>query len=553
MSVELVLAAVAAADLCLKYGKRLVGAYKTMRSADEAIRDKSLIIEAIWSRTAVQVEFFERIAGTLEPEHCRIHLEILEVLNVKLAAAVTKIESVSKSGPEAGVHKFKYLFSHTAIESILSDLQQWQKIFDPTWYLILRMGSQIIDVELSKQPNLLDKEKAESFSSSAETLGSAHNPDTLPAPSSDMLSAQRLRGMLQGVGDADIHLSLSEDGLDWSHATDIAHATTRLVPRAAPRNPRVYAVDTIVCGPDLDVAKTRADAEALAKKLSQVDPARSGLMACHGLVKRKDAASRHLASINLVFHMPVRDASPQTLRALLLGNPHASLSRVLAIAQQLAAAVSFVHTCDFVHKNIRPETILVFPSSGVGMGPKGTDPLGSAFLAGFDSFRSVNFHTLRTGDDAWDRNLYRHPSRQGIFAQDDYVMQHDVYSLGVCLLELGLWDSFATRGPANVDGNDDAAVPSAGLGLALADFAFAANRESVQASPRIKDHLVDLARERLPMRVGDKYTAVVVTCLTCLDEDSVEFGEEGMKDEDGILVGVRFIEHVLLKLSAISL
>lgn len=55
------------------------------------------------------------------------------------------------------------------------------------------------------------------------------------------------------------------------------------------------------------------------------------------------------------------------------------------------------------------------------------------------------------------------------------------------------------------------------------------------------------------MRMGDKYTAVVITCLICLDADNEGFaGEEEMKDDDGILIGVQFIERVLLKLSGIS-
>lgn len=53
--------------------------------------------------------------------------------------------------------------------------------------------------------------------------------------------------------------------------------------------------------------------------------------------------------------------------------------------------------------------------------------------------------------------------------------------------------------------------------------------------------------------MGDKYASTVITCLTCLDEDSEELGGEDMQDADGILVGVRFIEKVLMKLGDISL
>lgn len=50
------------------------------------------------------------------------------------------------------------------------------------------------------------------------------------------------------------------------------------------------------------------------------------------------------------------------------------------------------------------------------------------------------------GDDKWQDNLYRHPERQGKNPEESYTMHHDVYSLGVCLLEIGLWTSFVKYG-----------------------------------------------------------------------------------------------------------
>jgi hypothetical protein len=159
---------------------------------------------------------------------------------------------------------------------------------------------------------------------------------------------------------------------------------------------------------------------------------------------------------------------------------------------------------------------------------------------------------MRTGDNEWDRNLYRHPSREGLFAQEDYIMQHDVYSLGVCLLELGLWESFVCYEKEVGDATGEKKRLSTGLGLSLDSFQFQ-TEESI-LSPKVKAHLVDLARRRLPSRMGDKYTSVVITCLTCLDPGNEDFGDdEEMRDDDGVLVGVRFIEKVLLKLDEIAL
>jgi hypothetical protein len=54
--------------------------------------------------------------------------------------------------------------------------------------------------------------------------------------------------------------------------------------------------------------------------------------------------------------------------------------------------------------------------------------------------------------------------------------------------------------------------------------------------------------------MGDIYAGVVLACLTCLDPGNQGFGdEEHLKDEDGILVGVRFIEQILMELDKISI
>jgi hypothetical protein len=45
--------------------------------------------------------------------------------------------------------------------------------------------------------------------------------------------------------------------------------------------------------------------------------------------------------------------------------------------------------------------------------------------------------------------------------------------------------------------------------------------------------------------MGEIYTDVVVSCLTCLDNDSITFGDlKEFTDPDDIVVGVRYIEKV---------
>ncbi|KAJ5820545.1 hypothetical protein N7474_006136 [Penicillium riverlandense] len=62
-----------------------------------------------------------------------------------------------------------------------------------------------------------------------------------------------------------------------------------------------------------------------------------------------------------------------------------------------------------------------------------------------------------------------------------------------------------------------------------------------------------MAKEILPIKMGNKYAQVVVNCLTCMEDTNEDFGDQSQfEDEDGILIGVKYIEKILLQLSEIS-
>ena len=141
--------------------------------------------------------------------------------------------------------------------------------------------------------------------------------------------------------------------------------------------------------------------------------------------------------------------------------------------------------------------------------------------------------TRRSGDSVWEKNLYRHPYRQGLNPEEIYVMQHDIYSLGVCLLEVGLWESFLSY-----EDKAPAPFPAAVLGISTKSPEF-------RQPALMKEHLVALAKRDLAKRMGKRYEKVVVNCLTCLDEDNIDFGDQDeFEDPDDVLVGVKYIEKV---------
>jgi hypothetical protein len=141
------------------------------------------------------------------------------------------------------------------------------------------------------------------------------------------------------------------------------------------------------------------------------------------------------------------------------------------------------------------------------------------------------------GNEGLSINLYRHPSRQGEYPEEEYIMQHDIYSLGVCLLEIGLGTSFVPK----AQGIDGAANEDESLALGLNDVEV--HRPSHAAYSR-KSKLLELATDNLRRMMGPKYTDLAISGITCLNGNSTFGNMRDLYDKDGILVGVRYIEKV---------
>jgi hypothetical protein len=144
-------------------------------------------------------------------------------------------------------------------------------------------------------------------------------------------------------------------------------------------------------------------------------------------------------------------------------------------------------------------------------------------------------------DSSWEKNIYRHPHQQGFSSHEYYLMQDDIYALGVCLLEIGLWQSFVI-----CDKEDG--IPQSGSGIDLSGALTI--KEETKRALRIKELFIAAAQERLPIMVGPKYSNVVVSCLSCLDRDNGD--ESEFQDSDGVVIGVKYIERVLFELQQIA-
>ena len=449
----------------------------------------------------------QRISHTLGEEHQEVHYETLELLAGKLKIAIGNMNSVmkSKGSGDDGVHiqRWKYALLQQKIDKAIEDLALWQQMFDPSWFMVMKAATPQIDAELK------------SFQR-ASTTGS-HTP---------ISSAQSLRSALDPAKANNISIFLPEVGLESLELRDIPLCSAKIGLREDPSKGLI--LQHVQASPGVQVAQLERDIRDLARKLAHSVPLEFGLLNCKGVIKHhKNSNPPIIDSFTFVFRIPPGLSNPRSLRRCLQELKQTeSLTDRFRLASELARSVSYIHMFGFVHKNIRPETILLL---------SGESSVGSAFLIGFDCFRTAEGKTSRRGDSAWEKSLYQHPRRIGANPADDYIMQHDIYSLGMCLLEIGLWKSFVAYDTDSCipnDGSDTHAIRTPVLGNDL-------------STPSFKDHLLSLARGELRSRMGSKYSEIVETCLTCLDPGNADFGdEEEFRDEDGIQVGVRYIEKV---------
>jgi serine/threonine protein kinase len=250
----------------------------------------------------------------------------------------------------------------------------------------------------------------------------------------------------------------------------------------------------------------------------------------------------------LVFPFPPGMEKPRTLRDLLSAPENAygvrhSLTSRLDVALRLAKAVLYVHTAKLVHKNIRPENIVLFERQDSPPQSKFPYSLGTLFLMGFDFARKEDEASSRTGDSEWDRNLYRHPERQGLHHEVDFNMLHDIYSLGVVLLEIALWKPFVLE---KVEGGMTKSIPNA-QSCKIVDKA----TRRLKPPEEIRSAFVKRAEEAIPLVLGEKYKDVVIMCLNALNGG---FGETAdLLDDDGVIVGLAYVQKVLSLLDDISI
>jgi hypothetical protein len=137
----------------------------------------------------------------------------------------------------------------------------------------------------------------------------------------------------------------------------------------------------------------------------------------------------------LVFAVPDGTVR-QSLAHRIVSSPKPEIVERLKTCLVLAEAVVSVHTLGLVHKSIRPRSTLIVSKA---TGYSSANPM---YLLDWSRIRELLGASTMLGENDWQKRIYQHPERQGRYVEQVYHPRHDIYSLGVCLLEILLWTPF---------------------------------------------------------------------------------------------------------------
>jgi hypothetical protein len=138
----------------------------------------------------------------------------------------------------------------------------------------------------------------------------------------------------------------------------------------------------------------------------------------------------------LIFQMPTGCVC-ESLANRIVESPIPGIAERLRLCHAVSTAVVSVHKLELVHKAITTRTTLM--STNAGAQATGSN----MYLQDWSHIRELSGATSRCGnDDNWPKRIYQHPERQSTMLEEAYGPQHDIYSLGVCMLEVLLWTPF---------------------------------------------------------------------------------------------------------------
>lgn len=211
--------------------------------------------------------------------------------------------------------------------------------------------------------------------------------------------------------------------------------------------------------------------------------------------------------------------------------PRPPLEKRFRLASDISSTFHQLYSSSWMHKSIRSDNIL-FPYQNPA------DQLASSMICGFEYSR------LESEAQTIDRSkansepsvaMYRHPDYQGEAAQG-YKIQYDIYSLGLVLLEIGIWAPLTSLFDSKRSKTSSSRSP---LSIDMKHF------HSPEAKV-LRERVRSTIDKDLPFRMGSTYAALTRWCVD-YSEQAPETVDEPSNH------ALEFYNHVVEPLSSLGL
>jgi serine/threonine protein kinase len=208
-----------------------------------------------------------------------------------------------------------------------------------------------------------------------------------------------------------------------------------------------------------------------------------------------------------IFEYPAHSGNimPQSLYDLICSTEpdfKLELGQRFHLARTVASSIGALHCDGWLHKSIRAEAIKFFFDERINKWH-----ISEPYLTGFEMSRP---DSATTGFEATaldvEFDVYRHPQRYGL-PDVRFNKTHDIYSLGVLLLEIGLWKTAKGLYDGMIKDKYDGKGPAAGV-----------------KATEIREMLITHARLNLKHQMGLPYQTAVLSCLNCDLDDFLYSG-----------------------------
>ncbi|KAF3167920.1 hypothetical protein TWF225_006663 [Orbilia oligospora] len=240
-------------------------------------------------------------------------------------------------------------------------------------------------------------------------------------------------------------------------------------------------------------------------------------------------------AFGLVFDLPDQSVSvPRSLAAIIHKTRNfrerPSLGSRFKLALSLAVSLSGFHKVGWLHKSISASNVLLLIDPKEAESTVASTWLTDSYLIGFNRSREDDIQAFTLGQTRYEQvTQYYHPDyAQTSFPHPPYRLHYDYYSLGLVLLEVGMWESLSTL------------VKGVGSGES-------SRRRNTSVSNRYHEMRGYLVQKRLIMlghTMGEEYQAAVQACLS---------GFEGLANStsqarDNVAMQLKFEEEVVQRL-----